>query len=119
MRFTQLKLYQYILLCSADEGKPESNGESEQQPDATTAPQVKKKKLPPLPGGGMKREKTVVEKAAEISDTKKQEMISMMMREQTTMAIKINKEQHRQEELVSSALFLTVPVSRNDKKTLQ
>ena len=53
-----------------------------------------------LPGGGMKREKTVVEKAADISDTKKQEMITVMMREQTSMAMKINKEQTRQEELV-------------------
>ena len=51
-------------------------------------------------GGGMQREKTVVERAAEISDTKKQEMITMMMREQTSMAMKINKEQTRQEELV-------------------
>ena len=49
----------------------------------------------------MKREKTRVEQAAEISDSKKQEMISMMMREQTSMAMKINKEQSRQEELVS------------------
>lgn len=48
----------------------------------------------------MKREKTVVEKAADISDTKKQEMITVMMREQTSMAMKINKEQTRQEELV-------------------
>ena len=60
----------------------------------------KKKAKPPLPGGGMKREKTVVEKAADISDSKKQEMIKMMMREQTSMAMKINKEQTRQEELV-------------------
>ena len=42
----------------------------------------------------------MVEKAADISDTKKQEMITMMMREQTSMAMKINKEQTRQEELV-------------------
>ena len=49
----------------------------------------------------MQREKTVVEKAADISDTKKKEMITMMMREQTSMAMKINKEQTRQEELVS------------------
>ena len=72
-------------------------------PTSSTPIEVKKKKkMPALPGGGMKREKTVVEKAADISDTKKKEMITMMMREQTTMALKINKEQHRQEELVSA-----------------
>eukprot|EP00111_Clytia_hemisphaerica_P002852 TCONS_00008039-protein len=73
----------------------------EDKTEETQPPQVKKKKeRPPLPGGGMKREKTRVEQAAEISDSKKQEMISMMMREQTSMAMKINKEQTRQEELV-------------------
>jgi len=84
----------------AAEPSPVKDGESsaQKQPEE---PQVKKKKVrPPLPGGGMKREKTVVEKAADISDSKKQEMINMMMREQTSMAMKINKEQTRQEELV-------------------
>ncbi|XP_047146715.1 trichohyalin isoform X1 [Hydra vulgaris] len=64
-------------------------------------PEVKPKKvMPPLPGGGMKREKTVVEKAAEISENKKKDMINVLMREQTSIAKKINREQERQEELV-------------------
>ena len=64
-------------------------------------PEVKiKKVMPPLPGGGMKREKTVVEQAGEISDNKKKHMINVLMREQTSIAKKINREQERQEELV-------------------
>ena len=70
----------------------------------------------------MKREKTVVEKAADISDTKKQEMITMMMREQTSMAMKINKEQTRQEELVCHNLqtvFVKNSLMSNKPKELK
>ena len=69
--------------------------------DLTPKPEVKKKKvMPPLPGGGMKREKTVVERASVIPENKKQEMINMLMREQTSLAMKISSEQSRQEEQV-------------------
>ena len=56
--------------------------------------------MPPLPGGGMQREKTVVEQAAMITDKNKKEMINVLMREQTSIAKKITKEQMRQEERV-------------------
>lgn len=56
--------------------------------------------MPPLPGGGMKREKTVVEKAAEISENRKKEMMNVLMREQTAVALQRNKEQDRQEQMV-------------------
>lgn len=78
----------------ATTAKPE-----EVKPDAAVATK-KKKAMPPLPGGGLKREKTVVEKAAVIPETKKQEMINVLMREQTSLAMKISSEQSRQEEQV-------------------
>lgn len=56
--------------------------------------------MPPLPGGGMKREKTVVDKAADISENRKKEMMNVLMREQTAIALQRNKEQDRQEQMV-------------------
>ncbi|XP_065674284.1 uncharacterized protein LOC136091189 [Hydra vulgaris] len=53
-----------------------------------------------LPGGGIKREKTVDKKAAERSENKKKDVFNVLMREQTLIAKKINREQERQEELV-------------------
>lgn len=78
-----------------------STDDTAQATPTDKAPEVKKKKpMPPLPGGGMRREKTVVEQAAEITDNQKQKMINMLMREQTSLAVKIGKEKTRQEELV-------------------
>ena len=50
----------------------------------------------------MRREKTVVEQAAEMDDTEKQEIVGVLMREQTSLAMKLNQEQSRQEKLVRS-----------------
>lgn len=87
-----------------EEDKREPTASTDDTAQATPtdkAPEVKKKKpMPPLPGGGMRREKTVVEQAAEITDNQKQKMINMLMREQTSLAVKIGKEKTRQEELV-------------------
>eukprot|EP00794_Sanderia_malayensis_P006079 gene6079-6782_t len=52
------------------------------------------------PGGGLRREKTVVEEAAEMDESQKKEMVTALMREQTSFAIKINREQTRQERRV-------------------
>ncbi len=49
------------------------------------------------PGGGLRREKTVVEEAAEMDDSQKQEIVGVLMREQTNMALRLNREQTRQE----------------------
>ncbi len=48
----------------------------------------------------MRREKTVVEEAAEMDDSEKKEIVGVLMREQTTIALRLNREQTRQEEMV-------------------
>lgn len=68
--------------------------------DVKLADVKKKHSMPPLPGGGMKREKTVVDKAADISENRKKEMMNVLMREQTAIALQRNKEQDRQEQMV-------------------
>lgn len=68
--------------------------------DVKLADVKKKHSMPPLPGGGMKREKTVVDKAADISENQKKEMMNVLMREQTAIALQRNKEQDRQEQMV-------------------
>ena len=57
------------------------------------------------PGGGLRREKTVVEQAADMDDSEKQEIVGVLMREQTNLAMRLNREQTRQEEMVSSEVL--------------
>ena len=52
------------------------------------------------PGGGLRREKTVVEQAGEMEDSEKKEIVGVLMREQTNLAKRLNREQTRQEEMV-------------------
>lgn len=61
------------------------------------------------PGGGLRREKTVVEQAGEMDDTEKQEIVGVLMREQTSLAMRMNREQTRQEEMVKIRIAFKNP----------
>ena len=60
------------------------------------------------PGGGLRREKTVVEQAAEMDDSEKNEIVGVLMREQTSFAMRLNREQTRQEEMVRYFLIFII-----------
>jgi len=83
-----------------EEARKQREEEEEEKRKINEEREEKKKALPPLPGGGLRREKTVVEQAGEMDDSEKKEIVGVLMREQTNLAKRLNREQTRQEEMV-------------------